>query len=85
MCGCRVRDDALLALACACPRLTKLGTRGCDMLTEAGIVAALCTRPRDTARALCPAACAQGIRIGRKGTVGEGASSRTSKYWCQRR
>ena len=53
ICGCRVHDDALLALACACARLMALHTRGCEALTEAGLVAVLCTLPRVQSLELC--------------------------------
>jgi hypothetical protein len=53
VCGCRVRDNSLLALACACPRLDRFDTRGCELLTEAGIVAALCALPRVRSLELC--------------------------------
>ena len=46
ICGCRLEDGALLALACACPKLATLNTRGCEMLTETGIVGALCMLPK---------------------------------------
>ena len=53
LCGCRARDDSLIKLACACPKLAKLNTRGCEALSEAGIVAALCTLPRIRKLDLC--------------------------------
>ena len=53
ICGCRVGDDALLALACACPELRRVNTRGCDMLSEAGVVGALCSMPHVSALELC--------------------------------
>ena len=53
ICGCRVGDDALLALACACQQLSYVNTRGCDLLSEAGVVAALCTMPKVASLELC--------------------------------
>ena len=53
LCGCRARDDSHIKLACACPKLAKLNTRGCEALSEGGIVAALCTLPRIRKLDLC--------------------------------
>ena len=39
LCGSRVTDATLLALACACPLLSTLEVRGCHLLSEAGFVA----------------------------------------------
>ena len=46
LCGSRVTDAALLALACACPRLHALEVRGCHLLSEAGFVAVVSRLPR---------------------------------------
>ena len=46
LCGSRVTDAALLALACACPRLHTLEVRGCHLLSEAGFVAVVSRLPR---------------------------------------
>ena len=45
LCGSRIGDEALLALAAACPQLRSLGTRGCELLTESGLTTALCSLP----------------------------------------
>ena len=45
--------EELRALACACPMRSHLRTRGCGLLTEPGLVAALCTLPKVDALELC--------------------------------
>ena len=53
MCGARVSDGALLALAAKCAALHTLRVRGCHMLSEGGIVAALSKLPRVSRVDLC--------------------------------
>ena len=51
--GCRACDSAILSLACSHPELRRLEVRGCHLLTEGGIVAALSKLPLQTTLPLC--------------------------------
>ena len=46
--GSRASDSALLSLACAHPALNRIEVRGCHLLSEGGIVAALSKLPLQT-------------------------------------
>ena len=51
--GSSASDAALLTLACAHPKLMRIEVRGCHLLSEGGIVAALSKLPLQTKLELC--------------------------------